>query len=210
MKILLITLVFVFFTSCSSHLTESNHAANGNAEADHSRMDHSKMDHAKMVSSAGAAEAQLELQFIDTMMVHHQGAVDMAKLAATRAQNPQLKKFAEGIISAQEREIAEMTRWRAKWFGEKPKAINMDFPGMREGMSGMDVKKLETLSGKPFDLEFLKQMIPHHEGAVTMAKQIKDADSYAELKKLAEAITKDQSGEIEQMKKWLAEWANKQ
>ncbi|MGQ0543354.1 MAG: DUF305 domain-containing protein [Blastocatellia bacterium] len=206
MKIVLITFVFVFFTSCSSSSTESNHAANGNSTADHSRMDHSKMDHAKMESSPGAAEAPLELQFIDTMIVHHQGAVDMAKLAVTRAENPQLKKFAQGIVSAQEREIAEMTRWRAKWFGEKPTAINMDFPGMLEGMSNMDVKKLEKLSGKPFDLEFIQQMIPHHEGAVTMAKQIKDTDSYAELKKLAEAVIKDQSGEIEQMKKWQAEW----
>lgn len=169
-------------------------------------MDHSTMDHSKMESSPGAAEAPQELQFIDTMIAHHQGAVEMAKLAEGRTENKQFQTFADGIINAQDREITEMRRWRAKWFDGKPAAVNMDFPGMQEGMSGMDMKKLIGLKGVEFDLEFIRQMIPHHEGALKMAEGLKAGKEYGDLSKLAETIKKDQTLEIEQMKKWQAEW----
>src|SRR5687768_2083361 len=73
---------------------------------DHNTMDHSKMGHGD--SSKGAESAPYELQFLDTMIVHHQGAVDMALLADTRAGHPELKTLAENIIEDQRKEIAEM------------------------------------------------------------------------------------------------------
>ena len=156
-----------------------------------------------MESSEGAASAPIELQFLDTMIVHHEGAVEMAKLAESRAERPELKQLALAIIRDQEREIGMMREWRKKWFGEKEQAVNMEFPGMSAGMRGMDTKKLESLRGKEFDLEFARQMIPHHEGAIEMAKHIGGNDSYAELKKLAEEIITAQEAEIKQMRKWL-------
>src|SRR3546814_6489665 len=74
------------------------------------------------------------------------------------------------------------SEWRDRWFAEKGKAVNMDFPGMRNSMGGMDMKKLESLNGNDFDLEFLRQMIAHHEGAVNMAKDAQKIDSHAEIK----------------------------
>lgn len=177
------------------------------SQHDHSKMDHGTMDHSKMESSPGAAEAPQELQFIDTMTVHHQGAVDMAQLVNTRTQRPEMKKLAQGIIDEQRKEIAQMKEWRAKWFGDAKPAINMDFPGMRTGMGGMDVTKLGSLKANEFDVEFLKQMIPHHEGAIEMAKALKGSDSYAELKELSENIIRSQTAEIEQMQNWLKEWS---
>lgn len=164
------------------------------------------MDHSKMESSPGAAEAPQELQFIDTMIAHHQGAVDMAKLADGRTENKQFQTFADGIINAQEREITEMRRWRTKWFDGKAAAVNMSFPGMQEGMTGMDMQKLKFLKGVEFDLEFIRQMITHHEGALKMAEALKAGKQYNDLSSLAETIKKDQAVEIEQMKKWQAEW----
>ena len=170
-------------------------------------MGHGTADHAGMQSSAGAASAPFELQFLDTMMAHHKGAVDMAMLAESRAQHPELKELATNIIYDQEREIAKMSQWRDQWFAEKKDAINMQFPGMSHGMSGMDLKKLESLKSNEFDLEFIRQMIPHHEGAVEMAKAIDNTDSYAELKDLARDIITAQETEIKQMRGWLAAWS---
>ena len=166
----------------------------------------STASHSDMQSSPNAASAPYDLQFIDTMSVHHQGAVDMSMLVETRAQHPELKELSANIIGDQEREIAKMSEWRDRWFAEKSKAVNMEFPGMSHGMGGMDLKKLESLKGSEFDIEFVKQMIPHHEGAVEMARDLQKQDSHAELKELADDIITSQEAEIKQMREWLHKW----
>jgi uncharacterized protein (DUF305 family) len=119
-----------------------------------------------------------------------------------------MKKLAQNIIDEQRREIADMQAWRKDWFGDAKPAINMDFPGMRTGMGGMDYVKLAGLKSNEFDVEFIKQMIPHHEGAIEMAKALKaDDEKYADLRNMAEAVIEAQSAEIEQMKGWLGAWS---
>lgn len=173
----------------------------------HAGMDHSKMDHSAMKSSPDAAKADYDLQFIDTMIVHHQGAVDMAKMLPEKAQHSEIKKLGIVIIAAQEREIGEMKAWREKWFAGKPPAINMELAGMTASMAGMDMKKLGSLSGNAFDLEFIKQMIPHHEGAIAMAQEALKRSQKDEVKTLAKSIINEQQGEIEEMKRWQSEWS---
>lgn len=53
--------------------------------------------------------------FITGMIEHHQGAVEMAKLAQGSAGHEEIKKLSQGIIFAQESEIAEMKRWQVEW-----------------------------------------------------------------------------------------------
>src|ERR1044071_7971328 len=140
----------------------------------------STMNHSKMDSSPGATNAPYELQFLDTMIVHHVGAIDAAQLVATRAQHNELTELAKAIIADQQREVAEMKQWRAEWFGESQPAINMDLPGMRDGMKDMDLSKLDALKENDFDLEFIRQMIPHHEGAVNLANDALTHDVHPE------------------------------
>ena len=180
--------------------THANHKTTDQGVASHSA-DHG---HA-MESSPGAESAPLELQFLDSMIAHHKGAVDMAMLAETRASRAEIKELAANIINDQEREMARMSEWRDQWFGEKPDAINMKFPGMAAGMGGMDMKRLESKAGTDFDVEFIRQMIPHHEGAIEMAKAIRSA-ARPELKLLGYDIIAAQEAEIRQMREWLTMW----
>jgi len=83
----------------------------------------------------------------------------------------------------------------------------LEFPGMSRGLGEMDMKKLESLSGNEFDLEFIQQMILHHEGAIEMAKTIQEEDGRPEVKELATDIITAQETEITQMKAWLAAWS---
>lgn len=190
----------------SEHRTNMSQSTNSSS-ANHADMKHdSPMDHSQMKSSEGAASVPIELQFLDSMIVHHKGAVDMAMLAETRAEHAELKELAANIISEQEREIAKMSEWRDQWFEGKAEAVNMEFPGMSHGMRGMDLKKLQSLNGNEFDIELLKQMIPHHEGAVEMAKAISKNDSRKELQELARDIITAQEDEIRQMRGWLSKW----
>ena len=54
-------------------------------------------------------------KFISEMIVHHQGAVDMANLVATQAKHQEVKDLAKGIISAQTTEISQMRQWQKDW-----------------------------------------------------------------------------------------------
>ncbi len=56
--------------------------------------------------------------FLDEMVVHHQGAVAMAQSALTNAKHQEIKDLAAGIISAQNKEIGQMTSWRMGWYGK--------------------------------------------------------------------------------------------
>ncbi len=55
-----------------------------------------------------------DVDFVAGMMPHHQGAVDMAKIVLQYGTDPEVKKFAEGVIAAQEAEITWMKEWLAK------------------------------------------------------------------------------------------------
>lgn len=173
----------------------------------HGAMDHSAMDHSAMQSSPDAENAPYDLQFLDTMIAHHQGAVEMAKPAATKADHSEIKTLAKSIIADQEKEISEMKRWREQWFTGKPAAINMKMPGMSDSMKGMDMKKLDSSSGKEFDLEFINQMIPHHQGAVVMAREALQKSQKEEIKRLANRIIKAQEAESKQMRDWQTAWS---
>jgi uncharacterized protein (DUF305 family) len=56
--------------------------------------------------------------FIDAMIPHHQSAIEMAKVAYEKSENPRIKKLAENIVSAQQAEIEQMKRWREQWYPE--------------------------------------------------------------------------------------------
>jgi uncharacterized protein (DUF305 family) len=82
-------------------------------------MDHSQMGH----GSGGMASGMLmqngeysDERFIDAMVPHHQGAIEMAQVALEHAEHDEIKQLAENIVSAQQREIEQMKQWREQWY----------------------------------------------------------------------------------------------
>ncbi len=65
---------------------------------------------------------------------------------------------------------------------------------------------LEGKTGDDFDRAFLEGMIPHHQGAIDMARAAKENAKHAEIKKMADDIMSTQQNEINQMNQWLKEW----
>lgn len=58
---------------------------------------------------------EFDKAFIIDMIAHHQAAVDMAKLADSRAKHQEIKDLSNDIISAQEKEITAMRQWQVDW-----------------------------------------------------------------------------------------------
>lgn len=58
---------------------------------------------------------EFDKKFLAEMIVHHEGAVDMAKLAQVNAKHQEIKSMAQDIISAQTKEITQMKRWQTEW-----------------------------------------------------------------------------------------------
>lgn len=79
-------------------------------DMDHESMNSMMMD--MVANMRGKSGTELERVFIADMIPHHQGAVDMAKLLLQdQSIKPELRTFAENIISAQESEITQMNEW---------------------------------------------------------------------------------------------------
>lgn len=69
-------------------------------------------------SLAGLKGDEFDKQFIRMMIIHHQGAINMARVVLETTERKELRELAEGIISAQSKEIKMMQGWMRDWFGE--------------------------------------------------------------------------------------------
>ncbi|MBP9750269.1 MAG: DUF305 domain-containing protein [Candidatus Peribacteraceae bacterium] len=63
----------------------------------------------------GKSGDAFDAAFLEMMIPHHQGAVDMAELAAANAKHPEIKALAEAILTSQQKEIADMQQWQSEW-----------------------------------------------------------------------------------------------
>lgn len=170
--------------------------------------------------------ANPDQHFIVMMIPHHEDAVEMADLALSRAQHPELKELAEAIKTTQTQEIQQMQAWYKEWYGTDvpvwTPGIGMGMmhgnritstapsPGivgrgrMGMGMMGTDLYALTNTTD--FDREFIEQMIPHHQMAIMMSTMVANSATHPEIRELAQSIIRSQSAEIEQMQQWYQTW----
>lgn len=142
-----------------------------------------------------------DVMFAQMMIPHHEQAVEMADLAATRASDGELKELAAAIKQAQDPEIETMTKWLKSW--DEPLESGHDM-GVEDGMADeKQMKELADSKGADFDKLFAELMIAHHEGAITMAEDVQKDGKSSDVEKLAKAIVTTQQAEIEDLEKIL-------
>jgi uncharacterized protein (DUF305 family) len=158
-------------------------------------------------SSGGSSETAtgngVDRAFAAEMIPHHRSAVDMAEIAKERSNRPEIKQLADAIITTQNAEIDQLTavEQHLEDAGVEPGDL-----GVAENEMGMDHDASMLEDAKPFDREFIDMMIPHHQGAIRMARAELEHGENGELKDLAEAIIDAQAKEIDEMNTWRVDW----
>lgn len=190
----------VLITGCASNVTQAPDAG---------------MDGMATEEVPNTGTTEFDQLFIDMMVPHHQGAVEMAKIAQERAEHPEIKEMADAIIASQDEEIIQMKNWRQAWYGSSDTPAMSEMPSLEDmpGMGGTghamdmqsEVDQLRNAS-EPFDLAFIDAMIPHHQSAIDAAQRVLNEAQHPELKELAQRIIAAQEQEIEQMKAWREAW----
>ena len=187
---------------CSGPFDHSSHMA--------SQSTGMTMNHAQMGPGSGA-EHPTDPMFTAQMIPHHQAAIDMAALAATRAEHPEIKQLAADIASGQASEIALMKRvGKANKWDPNAKMQHSGSEGMSTSEMGMDMDVSKLKSAKPFDKAFIEMMVPHPEGAILMANHELARGSNSEIRALGRRIIRSQSAQMKQMRTWYRTWYHHQ
>ena len=157
-----------------------------------------------------------DVHFMSAMIGHHAQAIAMAEMAPTHGASPSIRTLAARVINAQRDEIALMQQWlreRKQPVPEaRPTGMKMTHGGVEHVMlmpgmlSESQMKALDQSRGTEFDRLFLQFMIQHHQGAVTMVKELFSSQGAAlddTVFKIASDINVDQTTEIARMQKML-------
>lgn len=163
--------------------------------------------------------------FVRQMIPHHEMAVEMAKMARNQGERDEIRTLADEVIAAQDAEIEQMEAIAEAQGVELDTMAGMDHSQHTGGSTGSaamdaDLKTLDLTaeeagmamnmaaltSAESFDREFIDQMIPHHQGAIRMARVQLEQGESPELRTISEQIVAAQEQEIEQMNAWRKAW----
>jgi uncharacterized protein (DUF305 family) len=172
------------------------------AISQHEHSDKSQKQHGQ----TGMKDAPYDLQFIDTMSMHHQHGIDMAKMAVSKANSAELRELAKKMVSGQQKDIAQLKSWRDQWYPKMPKAMNMQMHGMSHSSHqdmmkemGEHMSKLKKATGPAFDTAFIETIIPHHQQAIQMSRDALQKAEHAEIKTFAQKTIDAQQKEIDEL-----------
>jgi uncharacterized protein (DUF305 family) len=169
--------------------------------------------------TASPTADSVDAGFARDMSRHHLQGVEMANLVADHSQDPEVRLLAFDISATQTNQVGRMQGWLDLWglsqIGGQQMAWmttgshaghHMDMPenGLMPGMATeSELAKLRSLSGRAFDVEFLRLMIRHHEGGLDMATDAAAHAQEAAVRRLATSIAETQTAEVATMTKML-------
>ncbi|MFJ8074160.1 DUF305 domain-containing protein [Streptomyces sp. NPDC096176] len=163
---------------------------------------------AKTLSAEEAAKAapddspnSADFGYAQMMILHHEQAVEMTALVPGRAESTQVKRLAERIAAAQKPEVDAMRGWLKNNSGDAKAGGHAHDHGAMPGMAtAAQLKQLRAAKGGAFDELFLKLMITHHQGAITMASDVLSDGNNVLVEEMANDVIAQQTAEIGRMR----------
>ncbi|MGW6544391.1 DUF305 domain-containing protein [Streptomyces massasporeus] len=143
-----------------------------------------------------------DVSYVRMMIEHHAQALVMTELTPRRAESKDVKRIAERIAAGQKPEIEAMKGW-LKSYGKPLKAGRHEHATMPGMATEAQLKKLRAADGKAFDHLFLTLMTTHHQGAITMATDVKGQGNNIRVEEMADEVIAQQTSEITRMRNML-------
>lgn len=140
-----------------------------------------------------------DFSYAQMMIVHHGQALEMTALAARHATSTPVKQVAARIAAAQRPEIGAMQGWLKNNGGPRPHTGH-DHGAMPGMATKAQLEQLRDARGTAFDELFLKLMITHHQGAVTMAGEVLSEGNNVQVEEMATDVIAQQTAEIGRMR----------
>ena len=154
-----------------------------------------------------ASHNAADVAFATSMLPHHQQAVEMSDVLLAKDGVPDdVTRLATTIKAEQTPEIAQLTGWLQGWGAPVPSGGAGGMSGMSADdgmMSDEEMGALAAASGRDARTLYLRGMVRHHEGAVTMARTEVEQGESTEAVALASSVVTSQQAEIEQMNQLL-------
>jgi uncharacterized protein (DUF305 family) len=148
-----------------------------------------------------------DVDFVKSMIPHHEGAVTMAEIEKQSGKDQFLQNIATNLIQSQWTEVAVLKAWLSRQDLSSmkiiPEAIKANYAFMMSMMDGMSV----SFTGNT-DVDFARTMIPHHQGEIDMARVVLQFGRDAEIRTLARDTLSAQEAELSSLKEWLAKATN--
>ncbi|GAA3201733.1 DUF305 domain-containing protein [Streptomyces virens] len=145
-----------------------------------------------------------DVDYARMMIEHHAQALEMTDLVPDRAESPKIVKLAERIAAAQDPEIKAMKGWlKSHGKAERDHGHGHDHATMPGMATQAQLKQLRAADGKAFDQLFLTLMITHHQGAITMATEVKGEGNNIRIEEMADDVVAQQTSEINRMRNLL-------
>ncbi|WP_146905183.1 DUF305 domain-containing protein [Adhaeribacter aerolatus] len=145
-----------------------------------------------------------DIDFAKMMVMHHQGAINMAQEEIANGKDAEMIAIAQKIKSEQEKEIQEFNTFLASYQADQP--MNMAFHmEVMESMEKMGRESdLRVITGDT-DQDFAQLMIPHHQAAMENAKSVIEHGNSPVIKTMAQKIIDSQMMDIKELQEWLLE-----
>jgi uncharacterized protein (DUF305 family) len=151
-------------------------------------------------SGKDAGARSVDRAFVAAMVAHNEAAIDMATVATRRGESASVRRLAGDIVAAQRREITALRREDRELAGKGLKRGSLGIPVTNSGIA-RNVAALKKAGA--FDFTFLTLMIPHHQGAIAIARAELRKGADRQLKDLARRIRSDQRRQISAMREQL-------
>ncbi|MFF8845454.1 DUF305 domain-containing protein [Streptomyces sp. NPDC015127] len=142
-----------------------------------------------------------DFRYVQMMIKHHEQALEMTSLAPDRAGSPGVERLAGRIAAAQEPEVGAMRAWlKTHGGGDSAGGHAHDHASMPGMATDVQLVQLRAAEGTAFDELFLKLMITHHQGAVTMAADVLSHGNNVAVEEMANDVIAQQTSEIGRMR----------
>ncbi|HET9639339.1 MAG TPA: DUF305 domain-containing protein [Allosphingosinicella sp.] len=152
--------------------------------------------HEAMASAVGSDVSDT---WVRKMIAHHQGAVAITDSVVAEGGDPEVAAIARRMGAAQRREIEEMKRWVRKDAAPDPASARPYLASEKQMHEAMT-----AAGGADSSQAFLRQMIPHHQGAIAMSEIVLAQGRDERVADLARRIVADQGKEIGEMEAMLS------